>query len=144
MIRRVFYLFTLLLMLGTAAKAQSADEKAIAEAGKQLNQGLITRNTKLLEMLVAPELSYGHSNGNIEDRAAFIKAIFDGHIHYISIAVSKQVIHVTGDNAVTRHIQDLKLIKDGKPTNLKIGNVLVWHKYNGKWKLTVKQGYKLQ
>ena len=141
--KKILYLITLLVTVTITLKAQTADEKAVAEAGKQLNQGLITRNIKLLENLTAPELSYGHSNGNIENRTAFLKAVSAGNVRYVSINASKQTIQVTGDNAITRHVQDLKLVKDGKPTDLIIGNLLVWHKYNGKWKLVAKQGFKL-
>ena len=103
--KKILYLITLLVTVTITLKAQTADEKAVAEAGKQLNQGLITRNIKLLENLTAPELSYGHSNGNIENRTAFLKAVSAGNVRYLSINASKQTIQVTGDNAITRHIQ---------------------------------------
>lgn len=141
--KRALYLFTLLLSLAVASKAQTADEKAIAEAGNQLNQGLINRDVKLLDDLVAPELSYGHSSGAVEDKAAFLKAVATGPVKYISINLTNQTIQVNGDNAITRHTQDLDLVNNGTPTKLKIGNLLVWHKYNGKWKLVAKQGFKL-
>jgi hypothetical protein len=141
--KRALYLFTLLLSFAVAAKAQTADEKAIAEAGNQLNQGLINRDVKLLDDLVAPELSYGHSSGAVEDKAAFLKAVATGPVKYISINLTNQTIQVNGDNAITRHTQDLDLVNNGTPTKLKIGNLLVWHKYNGKWKLVAKQGFKL-
>ena len=143
MMKKILYLFTFLVILNITAKAQTADEKAVAEAGKQLNQGLINRDIKLLDDLVVPELSYGHSSGNVETKAAFLEAVAKGPVRYLSINLSNQTIQVTGDNAVTRHTQDLDLINNGTPTKLKIGNLLVWHKYNGKWKLVVKQGFKL-
>ena len=143
MMKKIVCLFTLLVALNITVKAQTADEKAVAKAGVQLNQGLINRDIKLLTNLVAAELSYGHSNGNIEDKKAFLNAVATGPVKYISIDISKQTIKVNGNNAITRHIQDLKLVNDGKPTDLNIGNLLVWHKYNGKWKLVAKQGFKL-
>ncbi len=141
--KKISYLLALLITLTFTVKAQTADEKAIAEAGNQLNQGLINRDIKLLDDLVAPELSYGHSSGTVEDKAAFLKAVGTGPVKYISINLTNQTIQVNGDNAITRHTQDLDLINNGTPTKLKIGNLLVWHKYNGKWKLVAKQGFKL-
>lgn len=141
--KRALYLFTLLLSLAIAAKAQTADEKAIAEAGNQLNQGLMNRDVKLLDDLAAPELSYGHSSGAVETKATFLEAVAKGPVRYLTINISNQTIQINGDNAITRHTQDLDLVNNGTPTKLKIGNLLVWRKYNGKWKLVAKQGFKL-
>ncbi len=143
MMKKTIYLFALLLALSVAAKAQSADEKAIDNAGKLLNRGLINKDIKLLERLVLPNLSYGHSSGKVEDKAAFTKAVAEGPIQYVSIDIADQTITITGDVAITRQIQTLKLINDGKPTDLKIGNVLIWKKVNNLWKLLAKQGFKL-
>ncbi|GAB2971339.1 nuclear transport factor 2 family protein [Mucilaginibacter puniceus] len=143
MIKKILYLFSLLVILNITAKAQTADEKAVAEAGNQLNQGLINRDIKLLDDLVLPELSYGHSSGNVETKAAFLEAVAKGPVRYLAINISNQTIQVTGDNAVTRHTQDLDLVNNGTPTKLKIGNMLIWKKINNKWKLLAKQGFKL-
>ncbi len=143
MMKKILYLFTLLITITFTVSAQTVDEKAIADAGNQLNQGLINRDVKGLDELVAPELSYGHSSGAIEDKAAFLKAVATGPVKYISINLTNQTIQVNGDNAITRHTQDLDLVNNGTPTKLKIGNLLVWHKYNGKWKLVAKQGFRL-
>lgn len=143
MMKKILYLFTLLLALTITVQAQTADEKAVAEAGSQLNQGLINRDIKLLDDLVAPELSYGHSSGNIETKTTFLEAVSKGPVRYLAINLTNQTIQVNGDNAITRHTQDLDLVNNGTPSKLKIGNMLVWHKYNGKWKLVAKQGFKL-
>lgn len=143
MIKKTIYLFALLLAFTVTAKAQSADEKNIDNAGKLLNRGLINRDIKLLNRLTLPNLSYGHSSGVVENKAAFTKAVADGPVRYISIDVADQTITVTGNVAITRQIQTLKLINDGKPTDLKIGNMLIWKKVKNNWKLLAKQGFKL-
>jgi len=143
MMKKILYLFTLLVTLTITAQAQTADEKAVDNAGKLLNRGLINQDIKLLNRLVLPNLSYGHSSGAIENKAAFTKAVADGPVRYISIDVADQTITITGNVAVTRQIQTLKLINDGKPTDLKIGNMLVWKKVQNTWKLLAKQGFKL-
>jgi len=134
----------LLAAFGKAAKAQSADEKAVAANCKLLNQGLISRNKQLLEGLAANGLSYGHSNGDVETKAVFVKNVIDKKVTYVAINIPKQTINIVGDNAIVRQIQELKLIKDGKKVDLKIGNMLIWHKEAKAWKLLAKQGYKLQ
>ena len=108
MIKKTIYLFALLLAFTVAAKAQSANEKDIDNAGKLLNQGLINRDIKLLNRLTLPNLSYGHSSGAVENKAAFTKAVADGPVRYISIDVADQTITITGNVAITRQIQTLK------------------------------------
>jgi hypothetical protein len=144
MIKKTLYLFITLLVIGTTLKAQSADEKAVAEGVKLLNKGLITRDKKLLENIAAPELSYGHSTGDIQNKAEFVDAVMRGAPIYRDIIVTNQTIKIAGDNAIVRHMQVTKLTKSGVKSEIHIGNLLVWHKYNGQWKLIVKQGYKLQ
>ncbi len=141
--KKILYVFTLLVLLNITAKAQSADEKAVDNAGKLLNSGLINKDIKLLNRLTLPGLSYGHSSGNIEDKAAFIKAVAEGPVRYISIDISNQTISINGNIAITRQIQNLKLANNGTPTELKIGNMLIWKKTKNIWRLLAKQGYKL-
>ena len=143
MIKNTIYLFALLLVFTVSAKAQSANEQDIDNAGKLLNRGLINRDIKLLNRLTLPNLSYGHSSGAVENKTAFTKAVADGPVRYISIDVADQTITITGNVAITRQIQTLKLINDGKPTDLKIGNMLIWKKVKNTWKLLAKQGFKL-
>ncbi len=143
MIKKTIYLFALLLAFTVAANAQSADEKNIDNAGKLLNRGLINKDIKLLDRLALPTLSYGHSSGAVEDKAAFLKAVASGPVTYVSIDISNQTITITGNVAITRQTQTLKLINDGKPTDFKIGNALIWKKVNNLWKLLAKQGFKL-
>lgn len=127
----------------TAAKAQSADEKSVAANCKLLNQGLITRNKKLLENLATDELSYCHSNGDVENKTAFVKNVMDKKVIYEAINIPQQTIQIAGNNAIVRQTQELKVIKAGKKIDLKIGNLLIWQKQGKTWKLLAKQGYKL-
>lgn len=142
--KKALFLLMMLTAFGTIVKAQSVDEKAVAVNCKLLSQGLITRNKALLERLTATKLSYGHSNGDVEDKATFVKNVLDKKPIYVVINIPNQTIQIAGNNAVVRQIQELKVIKEGKESDLKIGNLLVWQKQGKAWKLLVKQGFKLQ
>jgi hypothetical protein len=50
---------------------------------------------------------------------------------------------MAGKNAIVRHIVTAKAVNKGTPLDLKFGNILVWQKKHGKWKLLARQGYKL-
>jgi len=141
--KRILFLITVLTIFGGAVKAQSADEKVIAANCKLLNQALITRDKALLERLVATKLSYGHSNGDVEDKTTFVKNVVDKKPIYVTINIPSQTINIADNNAIVRQTQELKVIKEDKETDLKIGNLLIWQKQGKAWKLLVKQGFKL-
>ena len=54
-----------LAVLPTIARADSADEAAVAKAVEDLNKAMIAADKAKLEALVADQLSYGHSAGRI-------------------------------------------------------------------------------
>jgi hypothetical protein len=77
-----------LLGCSSFSYAQSADEKEIAAKVEMLRKALITPDKKALEDLVADDLSYGHSTGLVEDKAAFIDALVKGRVVLTSITLS--------------------------------------------------------
>jgi len=75
----VFFTLILLTMTNTIflpeAHAQSKDEQAVASAVENLRKALIDPDKTTLDGLVLDELTYGHSNGNLQDKAAFEEAL---------------------------------------------------------------------
>ncbi|MFY7899492.1 MAG: hypothetical protein ACOVNY_04855, partial [Chitinophagaceae bacterium] len=57
-------------------KAQTADEKAITQDVQALNAAIfVQKNTTVIDGLLAKEVTYGHSNGKIENRAEMISGV---------------------------------------------------------------------
>ena len=54
------------------AFAVSADEEAVAKNVQAFRAAQIAADAKAFDALCAPELSYSHSDGRVEDKAAFI------------------------------------------------------------------------
>jgi len=57
------------------AFAQGGDAAAVAEAVSNLTKAMLNADKAKLDALVADQLSYGHSAGKIEDKAAFVDVI---------------------------------------------------------------------
>jgi hypothetical protein len=55
-----------------SAVAESADEAAVAQAIEALRKAFFGQDKTQLEALCADELSYGHSDGRVENKAQFI------------------------------------------------------------------------
>ncbi len=141
--KKLLYLFILFFVSAIAATAQSTEETKVATATAALNKAIIDADKNVLESLTAAELSYGHSGGKVENKTQFITALVSGAVDFLSIDIADQTIKMAGKNAVVRNMFSAKLTSDGKPVELKIGNIMVWQKVKGKWKLLARQGYKI-
>jgi ketosteroid isomerase-like protein len=96
-----------------------------------------------LERLTAEQLSYGHSDGRVQNKTEFIDGVMTRKATVKSLTFPDLKIAVAGDAAIARHIYESESETDGKPNNVKIGILSVWHKQDGSWKLLARQGYKL-
>ena len=96
-----------------------------------------------LERLGADQLSYGHSDGRVQNKAEFIDGVMTRKATVKSINFPDLKIAVAGDAAIARHIYESESDTDGKPNNVRIGTLQVWQKQGGNWKLLARQGYKL-
>lgn len=142
--KKTFFAAALLLLTSLGSFAQSADEKAVGNAVEKLKNAIIAADAPVLDKLTSPLLSYGHSNGLLEDKKEFIRALTSGESHFTKIDLSDQTISISGDLAVVRH----KLIGDthnkGKdPAPVKLGVFYVWQKTKGTWLLLGRQAFKL-
>ena len=135
-------LFLCCLLSNASLSAQSADEKEIADRMETLRKTLITPDKTVLEELAAEELSYGHSTGLVEDKAAFVDAMVKGKVVFTSITFPDQKIKIAGNAAIVRHRMLADLNNNNTPTKVDIIVLLVWQKQTGKWKLLARQAAK--
>jgi len=59
-------------ILGAVPAFAGADEDAVAKNVEAFRAAQFAADAKTLDGLCAPELSYSHSDGRVEDRAAFV------------------------------------------------------------------------
>lgn len=137
-------LFSVLVLSGCRNR-QPVSEDKVSDAVDLLMQGIADADGNLLEEITADELVYGHSNGNVQDKRAFIAEIVSKRpLEYRNIKLLKQTIRLAGEVAIVRHVFTAETLSDGKAGALKIGNMLVWQYRQGKWKLVGRQAYRLK
>jgi ketosteroid isomerase-like protein len=141
--KKTFYLLLLFVGISMSAQAQSKDEKEVAAAVEALKTALVSGKKSQLEAIAAPNLTYGHSSGLIEDKAAFVENIVSGKSDFVSIDLTDQTIKLDGDIALVRHKLSAKTNNSGTPGTANLGVLLVWKKQQGKWKLLARQAFKL-
>jgi len=131
------------LFSGSPALAEAGDEAAVKQSVEALREALLKGDKAQLERLSADQVSYGHSDGRVQNKAEYIDGVMTRKATVKSITFPDLKIAVAGDAAIARHIYESETETDGKPNSVRIGNLQVWQKQGGNWKLLARQGYKL-
>jgi ketosteroid isomerase-like protein len=141
---RIMLLSTMLLSIFAApVSAQSKDEQAVATAVESLRKALIDPDKPTLDAIVLDELTYGHSNGNLQDKAAFEEALLNKSSDFVTIDLTNQTIKVVGNTAWVRHTLTATTNDGGKPGTAHLSVLLVWLKQKGQWRLLARQAVKI-
>lgn len=147
--KAIIYFLMALPMLGQVALGQNRpveqgkDEKAVAAAVDALRKAMIDPTKEALDKIAMDQLSYGHSNGMVQDKATFIEAFISGKSDFVTIDLTDQTISIVGNTAIVRHVLSGSTNDNGKPGQVKIGVMTVWQKNHGEWKLLARQAVKL-
>jgi hypothetical protein len=127
------------LLRTSSVVAESADEAAVAQAIEALRKAVFSQEKSQLEALCAEQLSYGHSDARVENKAQFINGVMTRKAVIKSITLSDHTIAIVGSDAIARHTWVSESETDGKPMSTKIGVLQVWQKQDGAWKLLARQ-----
>jgi hypothetical protein len=140
----VFIASLLLVAAASPALAQGKDDPALVATVESFRKALIDPDKGSLDRLTMNELTYGHSSGLIQDKAAFEQALLSGSSDFVSIDLSDQTISVVGNTAWVRHTLSAVTNDGGKPGTTHLSVLLIWMKQKGQWKLLARQAVKVQ
>lgn len=87
------------------ALAADDDQQAVAKAVNGLRDAMLAGDGATLRAMAMDQLTYGHSNSRLEDKAAFVGSL-DGKNAFKALDLSDHAIQVVGDIAVARHTFD--------------------------------------
>jgi ketosteroid isomerase-like protein len=127
------------------AFAASADEEAVAKNVEAFRKAQIAANAEALAALCAPELSYSHSDGHVEDKATFIANATDGKSKVLSLEYQDPKITVVGPAAIVRFhwVGEAESVADGKKSSTNLHILMNWQKQGADWKLLSRGSTKL-
>jgi hypothetical protein len=129
--KNIITILSIFLITINLCNAQSKEERAVAAAVETLNQGILNPEKYLLENIASDELE-------------FVDDLLHGAFDFLTLNTSDQKIIISGKNAIVRHIFIAKATNAGTPVDIRVGNLLVWKKEHGKWKLLARQAFRLQ
>ena len=134
----------ILMMTIAISKAKTNDVKKVEAAVEAMKQAMISGDEAALNAVAMDELTYGHSSGKLEDKAAFVGNIANGNSDFVSIDLLDQTVTIQGKTAIVRHVLDAKTNDKGVPGTVKLKILLVFVKDHGDWKLLARQAVKFQ
>ena len=126
-----------------AFAAAASDEEIVAKKTEAHRAALMAADAKILDQLSAPELSYSHSDGHIEDKATFIANVVGRTSKMLSLAYNDTTVRVVGDAAIVRFKYVSESQIGDKKTQINLGILMVWQKQAGTWKLLARCATKL-
>lgn len=137
----------LAIAVGCSNEPESAatpDKAGVEAAVEQFRLALLEPSQEALEQLTAPQLTYGHSSGLIEDRETCIASMVTGKFKFTSLTFSEQTVEVTGNTAIVRHRMYGDTHDEGQDPGIASLHVLqVWHHTDSGWQLLARQAVKI-
>jgi ketosteroid isomerase-like protein len=109
---------------------------------EQFRQAVLEKDAETLNTILANELSYGHSDGSLDNKDSFIQNITNGTYQFITMELSNQVIIPVNDVIIVRHELDAFTNDEGKPGEAHLNVLLVFSKTIQQWKLIARQAVK--
>jgi D-aminopeptidase len=132
-------------LLGVVPALASGDEEAVAKSVEAFRAAQTAADGKAFDALCAPELSYSHSDGRVEDKATFIANATNRKSKFLSLAYQDPKIRVVGDAAIVRFhwVAESEAIADGKKSSTNLHILMNWQKQGADWKLLSRAATKL-
>jgi ketosteroid isomerase-like protein len=140
---RLCQLFVCLVLTCSSAFAQQATEADVARAMDALNAAIVSADAQKLNEITGAQLSYGHSNGRLENKAEFVAALVERRSVFTKIDITNQKIVMMGNTAIVRNHLSGDTNTGGKPAHVELDVMYVFRLEGGDWKLIGRQAYKL-
>lgn len=124
-----------------ASEGQAAKE--IREAQKQRFAAMVAGDREALRRILADDLTYTHTNGWEETKAAFLSTLASGGLAYLSIQPEDVNVRVYGPVGVVTGRSEMRVRSGDRELSFAIRFLEVHAKQDGGWKLVAWQSTRL-
>ena len=135
-------LFALLFSM-SSIHGQTHEGEKIEAAVNYFLTALKSGNRESLQKITHEKLSYGHSNGRLENQEEFIEKLATGVSKFLTVNTTNQTMYHTKHTTIVRHLLDANIIDNGKENEVHLNVLMVFEKENGAWKLLARQAVKI-
>jgi len=138
--KQVCMLLSLVLLIQYAI---GQDTLQLRKQVNQLHSALLNKQVDLLQPLLHPNLSYGHSNGWVQNTADMSADILSGKIVYKKLEATPGQIILQNNIAQVRCENVVAGVVNGNSFSMKLHVLQVWIWENDKWTIIARQSTKL-
>ena len=136
-------LITFLSFAATICFAQSKEEQVWQRVEALTRAVFETKDSNVLNDLVSERVTYGHSGGNLEDKATMVHKAATSTTTYKNSSLERVSIDVDRKTALVRHNFRAISVENGAETPLDLSILQVWKKERGKWRLWARQAVRI-
>lgn len=134
----------LLSLITTVVFGQSKESQVWQKVDALTRAVFETKDSVAITSLVSKGLTYGHSDGRLEDMGTMVHNAVANKGTYKNVSVERQSITLANNTAIVRHILRASSIDSaGTQSPLNLGILLVWTIENGQWRLIARQAVKV-
>ena len=135
-------LFVLFLLIANGSFAQ-VDSVGLKSAMHQLDKALLQKDEAVLRSVLHKDVSYGHSNGWIQNRSDILNDFTSGKLTYNKIENnSSGIVTITKKYATVKTNTNAEGVVNGTAFNLKLHIMQFWIKTKKGWQLIARQSAK--
>jgi hypothetical protein len=139
------WLIIVLSLLSFNVAIGQVDSTTLKKAMSDLDRALVSKDQKTLASLLYSEVSYGHSNGWVQNKADVINDLQSGKLSYDKIEnLASSVVAISDHWATTRTVTNAEGKVNGNAFQFKLHILEVWLKTSDGWQLLARQSTKLQ
>jgi len=121
-----------------------ADEDAIAKNVEAFRAAQAAGNAEGLAPLCAEEMSYSHSSGAVDTKAALLAGVKNANYKWTTLEYKNPTVKVVGPAAIVRfNFVGEQEFTDGKKTPQNLHILMNWQKQGNDWKLLSRAATKL-
>lgn len=132
-------LATILALLFALNAMAQTDEVKLTRTIREFHQALVDGNTISINQQTDKMLSYGHSNGWIQNKNEVINDLTNGKIDYLSFSEDSIQVHINGNLANALYIGAVEAVMGGNKASYKLRVLEVWTKKSNRWVLFARQ-----
>jgi ketosteroid isomerase-like protein len=136
-------LWLLSAALPLGAQPPSAAEKEIRAVEERRYKAMVEADYAALDKLLADDLLYAHSSGDIDDKNKLVGAMRSGARTYKKMTTDETRYRVDGKLAVVTGRVAVEVARDGKPTSFRARFTAVYEKAPAGWRLAAWQTTRL-
>src|SRR6478672_1521969 len=136
--------FTILFVLADLAMAADKSGEAVKAAEKLWSSATVAGDEATLGQVLADDLTYTHSNGDTDNKAAFINNLKTGARNYHKLDHESMNVRLYGYTAILTATAQVETSQKGgsvSPAHLRF--IHVWVLQNGRWQMVAHQSLRL-